>query len=171
MHTHSSTCWQGGQQGLLQGTKWQFLSWEKIQFKQSSSPNERGRNSPARPCLFHVGDIIKRWKGIRLVIKKKLQVSLHRNRLRQHGVGKGLTGLDIASLQSWNPFSSDVACFELLTVQEHSVSLGLSLFSHKPTPPSPTWSQKAHSAPSTAEMLQEILSKFASPTRWSWVCL
>lgn len=74
-----------------------------------------------------------------MVIKKKLQVSLHGNRLRQYEVGKGLTGLDIASLQSWDTFSSGVACFGLLTVQEHSLSLGLSLFFHKPTPPSPAW--------------------------------
>lgn len=142
MHTHSWTCWQGGQQGLLQGTKMIISVLGENPIQTIVQANWKWKEFTFK-TLFHVGDIIKRWKRIRLVIKKKLQVSLHRNRMRQREVGKGLTSLDIASLQSWNPFSSGVACFELLTVQEHSVSLGLSLFSHKPTPPSPTWSQKA----------------------------
>lgn len=47
-------------------------------------------------------------------------------------------------------------------MQDHSLSLRLSLFSHNPTPPSPTWTQNAHSTLSPADLLQEILSK--------WVC-
>lgn len=88
--------------------------------------------------------------------------SIETNRLKQHEVGMGLTGLDIARLQSWDPLPSCVACFGLLTTQEQSQRLWLSLFSHKPTPPSPTWTKNAHSIPSTAELLQGILSKFAT---------
>lgn len=158
------------------------LSAGTIQFKLLPRPTERGRKWSSRPFLFQAGDIIKRCKGIQVVGRKKIEFSkinktcechFIKNRLGQLRGRKRLmpSRLIFQACCSGTHFPLCVPCFRLLTTWEHLLCLGLSYFSHQPTPSSPTWTQSTRNPLSTAELLQEILGDFYKDLRDGVECV